>query len=105
MNNPNFIKTSAIFSAAVSALSALFPLPSFAAVSANSSTSPVQQGQTNGVNNPAETITFEGQGSLKSVIGSAAFGYLNLTGTSGTTSITLDNGTGWSAHHLHQQQH
>ena len=48
--------------------------------------------QTNGVNNPAETITFEGQGSLNKIVGTAAFGYLNLTGNQGTASITLDNG-------------
>ena len=82
---------------AVAAAAALFPLRAFAAVSANTSTTPVQQGQTNGVNNPAETITFEGQGSLNKIINTPAFGYLNLTGASGTNSVTLDNGPGGAA--------
>ena len=88
-------KSAAAIAAAVAA--ALFPLRSFAAVSANTSSQPVQQGQTNGVNNPAETITFEGQGSLNKIINTPAFGYLNLTGASGTNSITLDNGPGGAA--------
>jgi len=70
------------------------PLLAVAAQSWNTSSTAVQQGQTAGVNNPAETISFEGQGSLNKVIGSAAFAYLNLTGTYGTTSITLNNGPG-----------
>jgi hypothetical protein len=70
------------------------PLAAFAAVSYNSSTTAVQQGQTGGINNPAETISFEGQGSLNKVIAAAAFGYLNLTGTNGSPSITLNNGPG-----------
>jgi hypothetical protein len=90
----NHLKFEKSYVAIFAAVSALAPLQTRAAVSANSSTTPVAQGQTNGVNNPAETITFEGQGSLNKVIGSAAFGYLNLTGNNGTASITLDNGPG-----------
>ncbi len=45
-------------------------------------------------NNPAETITFEGQGSLNKIIGTAAFGFLNLTGTTATPTFTLNNGPG-----------
>jgi hypothetical protein len=94
MNIRKLRKSSAVIFSAVSVIA---PLAASAAVSFNTSNTPVQQGQTAGVNNPAETITFEGQDSLNKIIGTAAFGYLNLTGTAATTSITLNNGPRGSA--------
>jgi hypothetical protein len=79
------------------AAAAALPLPLRAAQSYNTvASTPVLQGQTSGVNNPAETITFEGQGSLSKVIGSAAFSYANPS-PGGGISITLDNGPGGAA--------
>ena len=80
---------------AILAAAAVMPLSAKAAVSYNTvSSTTVAQGQTNGVNNPAETITFEGQGSLNAVIKSAAFSYVDPTEPNSPTTITLDNGPG-----------
>ncbi len=86
------IKTAVLTAAIASAL----PLPLRGAQSYNTSGTPVLQGQTNGVNNPAETITFEGQGSLNAVIKSPDFSEVTPLNTSGA-SITLDNGPGGAA--------
>src|SRR5207302_6939486 len=74
--------------AALVAAAVLAALPGLADISTNNG-GPVQQGQTGGVNNSAETISLSGTTSFVSFIQSGAISLL-----SPGSSITLHNGSG-----------